>query len=176
MSGTEDQFPPLTPFEDALASIAPRVSGFAREQLLFLAGQASVEGPIRPAARWAWPAAFSLMTAVAASLLVALCTRPDVPVAVHTEPAVAPTVVSAEPAATEPPLVGWLPQWTPTSRYTQLRDELLRPGVKVERPAARASAEPIAVATPTLSYHQLLGQLLESPSPQTPKRVPSTVD
>jgi hypothetical protein len=176
MSGTEDQFPPLTPFEDALASIAPRVSGFDREQLLFLAGQASVKGPIRPAARWAWPTAFSLMTAVAAALLVALCTRPDVPVAVRSEPAVAPTVVFAEPAAMEPPLAGWLPQWAPTSRYTRLRDELLRPGVKAERPAASASAEPLAAATPTLGYHRLLEQLLESQSSQRPKRVPSTLD
>jgi hypothetical protein len=91
------------PFEAALAALAPRVEGFDRERLIFLAGQAAAlrgvgvspagdcpdfcRAPAQqggknwtvpfssPRWRWAWPAAFSAMTTVAASLLVILCTR-----------------------------------------------------------------------------------------------------
>ncbi|HEX2475148.1 MAG TPA: hypothetical protein VHK01_10395 [Lacipirellulaceae bacterium] len=76
----------LKALEARLAALAPRDDRLDRERLMFLAGRASVEGPIEadnPSPRvWlktnAWPAAFTGMTAIAASLLVALVARPVV--------------------------------------------------------------------------------------------------
>ncbi len=99
MSQQEKPLNDLSPFEAALAGLAPRVEGFDRERLIFLAGQAAAlreagvpalagfsrQSPPTiaaqrcpggtPARCLAWPAAFAAMTAVAASLLVMLCTR-----------------------------------------------------------------------------------------------------
>jgi hypothetical protein len=92
----------LTPFEAALAALKPRVEGFDRERLIFLAGQAAAlrDAGVSPAEftarethaevsaretrapRWVWPAAFSAMTAVAAALMVMLYIRPVVTVAI----------------------------------------------------------------------------------------------
>ena len=79
MSEREKQINEMTPFERDLAALVPRVDGFDRERLIFLAGQASAMRSLQDRrsrfARWGWPAAFSAMTAVAAALLVALCLR-----------------------------------------------------------------------------------------------------
>ncbi len=103
MSQQEKPLNVLTPFEAALAALTPRVQAFDRERLIFLAGQAAAlrerDVPLAAAkgtvpfllrqksgqspaggtpasrGRWAWPAAFSAMTAVAASLLVMLCSH-----------------------------------------------------------------------------------------------------
>jgi hypothetical protein len=97
----EDLPPELKAIEAALASLTPRTDRLDRERLIFLAGRQSAcrstkgtvpfslrenrdsplrenrDSPLRenrdsPRVRWGWPAAFSAMTAVAASLLVAL--------------------------------------------------------------------------------------------------------
>ncbi|HUT92254.1 MAG TPA: hypothetical protein VMY37_22355 [Thermoguttaceae bacterium] len=78
----EDELPPdLKAVEDELASLRPRDDRLDRERLAFLAGQASVGGRSAErgaaAARWAWPGACAGMTAVAATLLVALLVRPE---------------------------------------------------------------------------------------------------
>jgi len=68
---TED----LSPLETALARLVPHAEGWNRDQILFLAGQASVSGGAENArrrTRWGWPSAFGAMTAVAATLLVML--------------------------------------------------------------------------------------------------------
>ena len=93
----------LKAFEAALASLVPRTDRLDRDRLMFLAGQASVAGvsaetstsegatgvsPVagkehgqdaRATRGWAWPVAFSAMTAVAATLLVLLLTQPGPP-------------------------------------------------------------------------------------------------
>jgi len=62
----------LRAVESQLASLVPRADRFDREQLIFLAGQASVE---RPTKRWAWPASLVAMSALAATLLAMLLTQ-----------------------------------------------------------------------------------------------------
>ncbi len=68
--------------ETQLKSLSPRPDRLDRERLIFLAGQASVEddralpSELQPS-RWAWPASFATMTAVAAALLLMLLTRPS---------------------------------------------------------------------------------------------------
>jgi hypothetical protein len=83
----EDLPPELKAIEAELASLRPRTDRLDRERLIFLAGQQSVVGgqisTAKHAGRWAWPAAFSAMTAVAASLLVALLVRGEPPVEVR---------------------------------------------------------------------------------------------
>jgi hypothetical protein len=79
----EDLNEELAAVEAALASVGPRPSRLDRDQVMFLAGRASVGDRTGPRAawgrRWAWPAAFSLMTAVAATLLVTLLVRQPEP-------------------------------------------------------------------------------------------------
>jgi hypothetical protein len=72
----------LSELETALAALVPRATGLNRDRLMFLAGQASVAAevpppifPSRNRAHWGWPAALATMTAIAASLLVALVLR-----------------------------------------------------------------------------------------------------
>jgi hypothetical protein len=68
----------LNAFEAALAALVPRSDRLDRDRLMFLAGQAAVgAGGARVGRpRWGWPAAFGLMTAIAAGLLLALLARP----------------------------------------------------------------------------------------------------
>ena len=47
MSPQEKRLSDLTPFEAALAGLAPRVGGFDRERLIFLAGQAAARCVVR---------------------------------------------------------------------------------------------------------------------------------
>jgi hypothetical protein len=75
----------LIAFEAALASLVPRSDRLDRDRLMFLAGQQSRTGfqPVitrnRSKPTWAWPAAFSAMTAVATVLATLLVIRPTVP-------------------------------------------------------------------------------------------------
>ncbi len=74
---SEHLTPELRAFEAALASLAPRPSALDRDRLMYEAGRASVGAmPVAPTSRWAWPVAFSGMSAVAASLFLALWLRP----------------------------------------------------------------------------------------------------
>lgn len=67
----------LERFAAELAALSPQAR-LDRDRLMYLAGQASAAIPKygRDARRWAWPAAFSGMTVVAASLLLLLALRP----------------------------------------------------------------------------------------------------
>jgi hypothetical protein len=61
--------------EARLAELRPREDRLDRDRLMFLAGQASVDGgkaQTSAARRWAWPASFAGMSAVAAALVVML--------------------------------------------------------------------------------------------------------
>jgi hypothetical protein len=88
MSREEELARNLKAFEAQLAGLTPRTDRLDRERLIFLAGrQSAVAERTRPTARvirWAWPGAFSAMTAVAATLAVLLLrgdTGPPVPIA-----------------------------------------------------------------------------------------------
>lgn len=130
----------VTAFEAALASLAPQVGQFDRDRLLFLAGRASATrdagtGTARRTG-WRWPAATAAMTAVAACLLVMLCTRPG------TQSPVAQTA-----AASEEPIC------------LDLREQMLRQQVEFYEPA-QLSAALAAVAQGPLPYHELIERLL----------------
>jgi hypothetical protein len=118
----------LSEFEAALGALVPRAERLDRERLMFLAGQASVElqnsqpGTTRQSrARWAWPAACTTMTGIAAALLVALTIRPapqvverivTVPAAPQ-EPVAAVVQGRVEPESEMPSaaVVAALPDW-----------------------------------------------------------------
>ena len=77
MSHEENRPEDLKALEAALAALVPRSDRLDRDRLMFLAGQATGSQPRAAVSRpWAWPAAFSAMTALAASLLLMLVTRP----------------------------------------------------------------------------------------------------
>jgi len=76
MSQEENQPEDLKALEAALAALVPRGDRLDRDRLMFLAGQAAGSQPRAARHRWAWPAAFSAMTAAAASLLVIVAARP----------------------------------------------------------------------------------------------------
>ncbi|HEY4311111.1 MAG TPA: hypothetical protein VGN12_16795 [Pirellulales bacterium] len=72
----------LQSFEAALAQLRPSAAQLDRDRLMFLAGQASVEGRdlrarsvLMPA--WFWPASSAVMTGVAATLLLMLVGHAD---------------------------------------------------------------------------------------------------
>ena len=75
----------LKSLETGLAALSPREDRLNREQLIFLAGQASVDATKqRPISLFGlnldatvWPRAFAAMTAIAAALFVMLLTRPS---------------------------------------------------------------------------------------------------
>jgi hypothetical protein len=79
----EDLSDELAAVEAALGSVGPGPSRLDRDRVMFLAGRASLaepsEGPTYRSRRWAWPAAFSAMTAVAATLLTILVAREPQP-------------------------------------------------------------------------------------------------
>src|SRR3954464_7305376 len=83
MSKSEDSHE-LTSFEAKLSTLVPRADRLDRERLAFLAGQASVTAnrnqSLLNIGGWqrhpAWPAAFAGMSALAATLLILMVTRP----------------------------------------------------------------------------------------------------
>ncbi len=100
MSGKEDGSEDLKAFEQSLASLTPRGNRLDPRWRSFLAKAASLTAelaaemgiqtpadvPSAPGAsrrQWAWPAAFSAMTAVAALLLVMLVLHPGGPGGTH---------------------------------------------------------------------------------------------
>lgn len=67
----------LQALEAALAALAPRSAAIDRDRLMYEAGRASVSTVDASGhGRWAWPTAFSAMSAVAATLFLALMFRP----------------------------------------------------------------------------------------------------
>ena len=182
MSKDQKQFDELTPFEAALAGLAPRVEGFDRERLIFLAGRAAA---LRDYGRgrldrqqttvrrhWAWPAAFSAMTAVSAALLAMLCIRPVATVATGEPKDTASSIVRAVPALT---VTDSQPRSDLPAPATQregdfadatfpesdsaLRAELRRHGIDFNRPRVAASGAPTVVAEGPMTYFELLSRL-----------------
>src|SRR5262245_44662007 len=93
----------LKSFEAHLAAVSPRTDRLDRERLAFLAGQASVSASAATdgvrSSSWrrhpAWPTACAGMSAIAASLLVALVLRSETPRVVDApRPVYAPWKVS----------------------------------------------------------------------------------
>lgn len=72
---TAPRAPELGKLEAALAELTPRAVSLDRDRLMYLAGQASV-GTLASPRGWRWPAAFSGMSALAATLLIMLVSRP----------------------------------------------------------------------------------------------------
>jgi hypothetical protein len=107
---SEEKQDELKSFEAALAALVPRTDRLDRERLMFLAGQQSMTGKkvrlpdtmLRSQSKrtWAWPAAFSGMSVVAATLLVMLISRPGSRnienIANYTAPQSAPATESNE--------------------------------------------------------------------------------
>ncbi len=171
MSAQENRCEGMRPFETALAALAPRVEGFDRERLIFLAGRAAA---LRG---WRWPAAFSAMTAVAAALLVMLCIRPQPKGLAGSRSSegaanVSGTVpVPMEDGTRSLPDTVWLSPWTASplpgradatcgDSYAVLRQRMLRQGADSDRPREPASSPSTAVAEGPLPYHELLDRLL----------------
>jgi hypothetical protein len=157
---TTSQFPELTPFETALAALAPRAAEFDRESFFFQAGQAAtLRDQDNPWTRWAWPGAFSAMTAVAAMLLAMLCLRTE-PTANRPAGGTMPEVAAAQAA----PGVVPDPESKPEDRgagiatFFRLREAILRRGMDAF-PAEKVASTEASAAAP-LTYHELLDQIL----------------
>ncbi len=187
MSEDQRQFDELTPFEAALAGLVPRVEGFDRERLIFLAGRAAAlrdcgagvspacriaGGTPAPRLRWAWPAAFSAMTAVAAALLVMLCTRPAATVATSGQKDSASSIAIKFPAAlvneSQPSSELSAPTGSREGDFADatfpesdpvLRAEFRRHGIDFSRPRAAASDSPMVIAEGPTTYFELLSRL-----------------
>jgi hypothetical protein len=86
MPREENETQDLKAVEAALSSLAPSTGRLDRDRLMFLAGEAAAlshsapshlplaRAPLR---RWGWPAAFSTMSVVAATLLALLVSQPE---------------------------------------------------------------------------------------------------
>lgn len=170
MCGDEDRaevrFPEVTAFEAALAALTPRAAALDRETIFFQAGQAAALRDLdhRPApwSRWGWPAAFSAMTAAAATLLTMLCLR--------TEPGAGPPVVATAPEIAAVPAAPIVPpDYEPRQGdrpadgggYWRLREEILRQGFSAHPAEKVALTETIAVAAGPLTYRELLDQIMQ---------------
>ncbi len=174
----------LAAIEAALSSVGPKPSRLDRDRVMFLAGRASGLAEMRPrgeATRWAWPAAFGAMTAVAATLLVMVVSRPQAEVAHRAE---GPRVQQQEgpeksEAPVQPPLIEE-PLRTPRAAWGGLADEdaerlhldapyfrelqrLLALGPEPWAPAVPSAAGGQRTAPP-MPYPQLLDSLLDDPA------------
>lgn len=171
---SEHLTPDLRAFEAALAALAPKAAALDRDRLMYEAGRASL-APLHPPHRgWAWPAAFSAMSALAASLLLALVLRPPTVVERVVRRAATATVVETqqrdEPAIGEGSLVqagGALTaqptdarahQPAPEPSYLDLRDRVLAMGIDTWQPPARLAQ---TESQPQPTYRELLIELGE---------------
>jgi hypothetical protein len=162
----------LERFAAELSALSP-AARLDRDRVMYLAGQASVGVPAfgHGPRRWSWPVAFGGMTAVAASLLIALALQPgpqvvekvvQVPIPVHRDvvPVQPPTNRLPErasspslPSAVSAPSQGR----EQFARYFDLRDRVLAMGV--ENWASEASPADDSGSPPS-DYHQMLNRLL----------------
>jgi hypothetical protein len=192
MFGEEKQSEELKAFEAALASLRPQTDGLDPRWRSLLAKEATLNeklstdetlaaGPFlcsrcggalsgrRDKRRWAWPAAFSAMTAVAAALLVAVVVR----VEPRSTAAVRETVLSAVAApvaerAIEPspsPAIADFASERPISTsdetaYLNVRDQVLRFGVESWNVPVSAVAASTKAAEPVLTRRGQLNALL----------------
>lgn len=166
--------PELRAFEARLASLAPRSPAIDRDRLMFEAGRASVR--VTPQRiRWAWPTAFSAMSALAASLFLALVLRPpmvverlvQVPVAVEVAeidgsddgPRVRARADDSATGRQDDDVVQPIAPGSQGPSYLELRDRVLAMGVDTWQAPRdlRSTAEPREA-----TYHDLMiewGQL-----------------
>ena len=170
----------LQRFEAELAALAPRAAQLDRDHLMFLAGQASAGLPAggHLSRRWAWPAAFSAMSALAASLLLMLVIRPApqviekiVRVPVEAVPGPVATQANGEQYAASlgQAISSELPravvakhprQREPaeSAEYLDLRDRVLAMGIDSWQSQSRPSGGGSDAAP--VNYHDLLDSLL----------------
>jgi len=179
MSGEEERSEDLKALEAALAALVPRVEGFDRERVIFEAGRAAAiaemergqahgmqpvgfEAARTRRRRWAWPAAFSAMTAVAATLLVALMTRPEPRVASRPVEPRGPAPIGVPPA--EP--VAGPPAQAPTDAYDwRLRERALLHGIDLWADPAVPQASRVEMARAPSSVLQLQRELMKESVP-----------
>ena len=165
MSPEEERSEDLKALE---AALAPRVEGFDRERLIFEAGRASAmaESTLdsRPSTlgQRAWPAAFSAMTAVAATLLVMLVTRPEPQVADREVGPSAPATTGVLPAepATETPA-----QAFSIAYDRSLRARALMHGIDLWAEPAVPQASGLEMARAPSSVLQLQQELMKEWAP-----------
>jgi hypothetical protein len=142
----------IQPFEAQLASLAPRAVHLDRDRLMFLAGRASSG---RAPGGWAWPAAFSAVSALAAGLLLTLLLRSQprevtkivyvprpasapeaTPAVVDRQIELEPAVAAVDPAGAEErdpagaEERGGLPAKPREGSYVRLRDHVLAMGIE----------------------------------------------
>jgi hypothetical protein len=135
--------------------------------------------PIGGRGRWAWPAALSTMTAVAAVLLAMLVTRSERPMAVQvSKQGVAPHASSivqqqASPTSLKKERVsenrlgmGSVPRapqgsGTDETSYLTLRDQVLRDGVESWKVPVSAVVTTARTTEVPLSYREQLDRLLK---------------
>jgi hypothetical protein len=175
---------PNSEFEQSLSSLAPRAARLDRDRLMFLAGQATrqasggrqppddldrrVARADSPASRWGWPAAFSAMTALAASLLIMLVNRPEPQVIerIVRVPAAASPAIASRSAELGRQAIESEPPFSPApgrpafgESYLHARDQVLAFGLDSwmqSNPSRSSTAE----SAPT-SYRELREKLFE---------------
>ncbi|MBN1911744.1 MAG: hypothetical protein JW818_18530 [Pirellulales bacterium] len=163
MSGKEELSNELKAFEAELATLTPRPGGLDVRRLMYLAGQTSARRSAR-----AWSAAFAAMTAVAATLAVALLLQPG-PKTIEkiVRIPIEPDVRTASAEADTPPAVRhasiyrvrrtettWLASLAPwfgmtpnyerpaEPTYPELRDRVLAFGASTLCPTGQSVEEP----------------------------------
>jgi hypothetical protein len=124
--------------------------------------------------RWAWPAAFSAMTTVAAVLLVALVVRVAPQVAPGNGQGISPTSAASAAVEKQADPTVWFARGNPSQRspvsggdetaYLSLRDQVLRFGVESWKPPASVETAATNTAEPVLSYREQLDRLLKQES------------
>jgi hypothetical protein len=177
----------LKSLEAALGSLKPAALRVERDQLMYQAGQAAVPVPASTIARpsWFWPASTAGMSAVAATLLMLLVSRPAPQVVERvvylpakpstgalTDPAMAPGTDSPP----SPPAIiktaprdfsGGLLTFAASDRrpeYLQLRDQVLAFGVDTwQKPVPQSGKE-----ASSASYRESLNRLLNPDSAAEP--------
>jgi hypothetical protein len=191
MFGEEELSEELTAFEAALASLRPRADRLDPRWRFLLAQAATLNqkmadadaeaagqllcsrcgGPLsdrKARHRWAWPAAFSAMTTVAAALLAALVVGVEPPTVAPSGPRSSSTARPiAQPQVEPPSSVAWTNRpWRAAigqsneADYLSLRDQVLRFGVDSWRIPAPAVVATTSRAEPILSNREGLDRLL----------------
>lgn len=167
----------LAPFEATLSSLAPRAARLDRDRLMFSAGQAALQASggrqppdvtaNLPVSRWGWPAAFSAMTALAASLLVMLVNRPEPQVIerIVRVPAAASRAIASPPAGldrqaieSQPPVSTAPGRPAFGAAYLHARDQALAFGLDSWMQSGPGLA---SGAAPQANYLQLRESLLQ---------------
>ena len=173
MSREENEAQDLNAVAAALSSLVPSTGRLDRDRLMFLAGEAAGLSHLR-ARRWPWPAAFSTMSAVAATLLAMLLIRPEAQVIEHIVRVPAEPEVVADTAANTAVVRADAPERVdqgqperaandrhPTDNdYLRLRDRVLSLGLD-SWTSGRSTSGAAPADTPS-NHRQLLESVLKS--------------